>query len=229
MELVVSPPCISIRRWDTSFFRAESGTWYFSPWCWALRASLSPFGIHANSVPAAPGEVEGIDPIVPALLHVGLGVLCWVIATSVMKQRVRVVGVEKVRRENSVETRGRTSRWRALAVAMLWHWWTFFSVLMLLGLCQARWRYGSETASALYSLLCIPVGSTLAGTMAWNAQCEALRGLLIRPGRQKLFGALLSVVEETFGTRLQCRTAVLRREPPSYLVERKSTCSRQPE
>lgn len=183
--------------WDfCAVYRTESPSWYVNPTSWSLRASLPLFGVHANSVPAEGAAVAGIDPIAPALGHLLLGLTCWLIAVMVYRPRVVVPRGERTRRRSGrgAEWLGAfagRSRWRALAVPLPWGTWGVLSALMMLILLCVRARYGAENAMALFCLVCVPVGTMIAGLMAWVAHREAWRGLLTRCGGGRLFATLL--------------------------------------
>lgn len=182
--------------WDVlSIFRAETPSWYLNPMCWALRASLPVFGVHANSVPADDGSVAGIDPVLPALLHLVMGGACWAVAVAMYRLRSAQPQAERAQREVPLlGGHGRTSAARAMMLPLPWRVWVGLSVVMILGLGAMRMRYGTTAATGAYALICVPAGAFMAGTMAWRAHRDAWRGLVSRAGRDRMFGALLTVV-----------------------------------
>ncbi|QNQ89610.1 hypothetical protein GP475_02380 [Corynebacterium poyangense] len=193
VSMVIAPVLGII--WDIlSVYRAESPNWFLNPLCWAMRASLKVFGVHANSVPAEPEDLVGIDPVLPAVLHLIVGVVCWCVGVSLIRHRVRTKGHDRLIRDVRVGNQVRTSQWRALAIALPWKGWAVLSVMMITLLLIMRMRYGAETASGFYSLICLPLGTTIAGITAWHAHQDAWRGLLFRPGHRTLFRTLLLLV-----------------------------------
>ncbi|MDO5728519.1 MAG: hypothetical protein Q4P71_02705 [Actinomycetaceae bacterium] len=186
-------PIVGVAWSVAAVYQCESEQWYLNPFCWALRASLPICGVHANSVPVQPGDNPiPVDSLTPILLHLFIGLVSWALAVATMPIRVTPRGRQVARREVMVRGRG-TSQVRALAMPLSWGVFCALAAVALVLILFIRMRYSISTAIGFWTLIVVPGLSVVWAVMVWQAHREAWRGLVLRPGRGRLFGTLLSL------------------------------------
>lgn len=195
---------------------AESGSWWWQPWAWSVRACLPLIGTHANGIPLELGDaLATASPWPPAVLSLALALPIVAYGTRTWRRRASArstaaptartttgSALRSWRRYGATAALATSLRRTAIAPLI-----AAAAVLVVAGVLL--WTDPGNTLE-LTALLILPAGATLLPVLVWQASAPAWRVLAARPaGPRRLATVLLMLMGAAVVAFVLFTTAVL--------------------